>query len=315
MISPEVVIHAVLPTYVLVLGGAVLRGLGVLREEHDAAVMRMVFHVLAPCLILDKILGSDALRSASSVVVSIALGFAIPVLTVALGWVAAGLLGMARGTGRRTFALSSGLQNYGYTAIPVVQELWKGGGAMAVLFVHNLGVELALWSAGVMLLSGKKELEWRKLINGPVFAVLAGLLLVALGLDRSIGGASRQAMSWLGGGAFPVALLIVGALMLDMLRVEKSSLKVLWGGAMVRLVLAPVLILAIAKWLPLQLELKQVLVVQAAMPSAMVPILMAKVYGGRPGVAAQVVIATTVLSLLTVPYIITWGCIWIGLNV
>lgn len=313
VISPGVVVDAVMPTYVLVVAGAVLRRLGVLRAEHDDAVMRLVLHVLCPCLILDKILGSVALHSAGGVMGSVALGFAIPVLTVALGWLIGALLGLAQGNGRRTFALSSGLQNYGYTAIPVVQELWKGGGAMAVLFVHNLGVELALWSAGVMLLSGKKEFEWRKLINGPVFAVVIGLLLVALGIDDAIVGAPRKAMSWLGSGAFPLALLIIGALMVDMLRVEKPSPKVIFGGILVRQVVSPLLILALAKWLPVQLELKQVLVVQAAMPSAMMPILMAKLYGGRPGIATQVVIATTVVSLLAVPYVVAWGCQWVGL--
>lgn len=57
----------------------------------------------------------------------------------------------------------------------------------------------------------------------------------------------------------------------------------------------------------MSLELKQVLVVQAAMPAAMVPILLAKIYGGRPVVAVQIVIATTIVSILTLPYIITYG--------
>ena len=53
--------------------------------------------------------------------------------------------------------------------------------------------------------------------------------------------------------------------------------------------------------------------VQAAMPAGMTAILLARMYGGRPAVAVQVVIATTVLSLLTLPWIITWGSRWIGL--
>jgi len=54
-------------------------------------------------------------------------------------------------------------------------------------------------------------------------------------------------------------------------------------------------------------EMKQILVVQAAMPAALAPILLARLYGGRPAVAVQVVVATTVVSLFTLPYIITYG--------
>ena len=49
------------------------------------------------------------------------------------------------------------------------------------------------------------------------------------------------------------------------------------------------------------------------MPSAMTPIMLAKVYGGRPGVAVQIVIATTVVSLLTLPFVIVWGRQWLEL--
>ena len=59
-----------------------------------------------------------------------------------------------------------------------------------------------------------------------------------------------------------------------------------------RLVLSPLVILSAAKFLPIAVELKQVLIVQAAMPAAMTPILLARLYGGRAGIAVQVVVAT-----------------------
>ena len=55
------------------------------------------------------------------------------------------------------------------------------------------------------------------------------------------------------------------------------------------------------------------LVVQAVMPAAMTPILMAKLYGGRPGVAVQVVAVTTIAFLITLPLILSWAIVWIGL--
>jgi predicted permease len=222
-------------------------------------------------------------------------------------------MGLERGTGMRTFALSAGCQNFGFTAAPVVEILW-GSGALALLFVHNIGVETAMWSVGVMMMSGERGISWRKLVNGPIMAVLIGLVLVALGLDDQVTGSIRKAMSMIGVGAFPVAILITGASIMDLATTEKPSWKVMVGGSLVRLALAPLAILSAAKFLPLATELKQVLVVQAAMPAGMTSILLARMYAGRPAVAVQVVIATTVLSFLTLPWIITWGSAWIGLK-
>jgi len=311
--STSEILRSVLPAYLLIIAGLVLRRVGVLRREHDQGVMHVVFHVMYPCFILDKILGSEAVRSLPKVAWPMALGFALPIAGIAIGWITGRCLGMQKGTGQRTFALSSGVQNFGYTAIPVVQQLWPATGAIAVLFIHNLGVECAMWSVGVMLMSGAKGIDWRRLINGPMFAVVGGLLLVGLGWDRHITGPPREAMRMLGQGAFPVAIALTGAMMFDMIGEERPSLKVVLGGSLVRLLISPAVILGAAKFLPVATELKQVLVVQAAMPAAMTPVLFARLYGGRPAVAVQIVLATTLLSLLTLPWIIAWGKMWLGL--
>ncbi|MGC4017679.1 MAG: AEC family transporter [Luteolibacter sp.] len=313
MLSTKEIVWSVLPPYLLLLIGVILRRVGVLKREHDEATMHVAFHVMYPCFLLDKILGSTAVRNLSAVTWPIAIGFLLPVGGIAIGWLFGKFIGLEKGTGRRTFALSSGLQNFGYTAIPVVEKLWPAG-AVAVLAVHNLGVELAVWSVGVMLLSGSNTVQWRRLLNGPVFAVVTGLILVATGVDKWIMGPPREAIHMLGSGAFPVAIMLTGAILLDLAKHERPSWKVVLGGALVRLVLSPLLILCAAKFLPIAVELKQVLVVQAAMPAAMTPILLARLYGGRAGIAVQVVVATTLLSLLTIPWIITWGCQWIGLK-
>lgn len=329
MDASKAVLAAVLPVYLLILAGAALRKIGILKKEQDEPVFHLVFSVLYPCLILDKILGSESVRHLSSVGWGIGVGYGLTVLSFGGAWLAAKLLRFQKGTGERTFTLTAGVQNFGYTAIPVVSQIWPAG-AVAMLFVHNLGVELAIWSVGVMILSGEKKVQWKRLLNGPVVSVLLGLILVGSGADHFLtplppeslpqpeglmwfGGIIRKTMSWLGVGTFPVAILITGALMWDMVGAEKPSFRVVAGGCVVRLAVLPLFLLAAAKYLPAPMALKQVLIVQAAMPSAMTPIMLAKVYGGRPGVAVQIVIATTVLSLLTLPFVIVWGRAWIGL--
>jgi malate permease and related proteins len=319
--TSKAVLAAVLPVYLVILAGALLRKLRILTQEQDEPVFRLVFNVLYPCLILDKILGSESVRNGGAVMWGIGAGFGLTVLGFFGAWLFGGLLGFHKGTGRRTFTLTAGVQNFGYTAIPVVEQVWAGTGAIAMLFVHNLGVELAIWSVGVMIISGEKNIPWRKLVNGPVISVLLGLVLVGSGLDRYLAAGSgnpigeplRKSMAWLGAGAFPVAILITGALVIDLVGADRPSPKVVLGGVIVRLAVLPFLLLAAAKFLPAPVALKQVLVVQAAMPSAMTPIMLAKVYGGRPGVAVQIVIATTVVSLFTLPFVIVWGRQWAGL--
>jgi hypothetical protein len=313
VISPGDVVASVLPVYLLIVAGAVLRRTGIVRKEHDEGVMRMVYTVMLPCFMLDKILGSQVLKSGTVVVSAIGIGFGLILAGIGIGFVVGRLMGLERGTGMRTFALSSGCQNFGFTAAPVVEILWTTG-TLSLLFVHNIGVEFAMWSVGVMVMSAERGVPWRKLINGPVIAVIGGLLMVALGWDVHFTGAARKAMSMVGIGAFPIAVLITGCTIMDLVASEKPTLKIIVGSSLVRLVLAPLAILTAARYLPIAPELKQVLVVQAAMPAGMTPIMLARMYGGRPAIAVQIVVFTTALSLFTLPWIISFGCEWIGVK-
>lgn len=305
-ISPSTVILAVLPVYLLMAGGAALRKLGILRQEHDVGIMHVVFSVLLPCFILDKMLGVELLRDTRILATGAGLGFSLIILGMGIGYLAGKAIGLKPGHGIRTFSLATGCQNFGFSAVPVVEILW-GTTAVAVLFVHNIGVEVAIWSVGVMVMSGDSGIPWKRLINGPIIAVTTGLLLVLLRVDHLITGPPRTAISMLGTGSFPLAIMMTGATIMDLAATEKPSWKVISAACIVRLALAPAMIILCAKFIPMAIELRQILLVQAAMPSALAPILLARLYGGRPAIAVQVVIATTLVSVITLPCIITFG--------
>ena len=69
------VLSAVLPVFCLAIVGVVLRKVEWLTEEADASLMRVVVNVLTPALILDKVLGNEALRRPENLLLPPVLGF------------------------------------------------------------------------------------------------------------------------------------------------------------------------------------------------------------------------------------------------
>jgi predicted permease len=311
LIDPATITRAVLPVYLIILIGMVIRRTRLLPSAADAPLTALGMRVLSPCLILDNMLGNPALRDEGTVVWSIGIGaFGIALgFGVSLLWGRAA--GLQKGSGLRTFALATGLQNYGFIAIPVLAAVFPGQGPMGVLFVHNLGVELAMWSLGLMVLSGSWGGFWKHLVNGPILAVFAGLLLVKTGGDAYVPAVLRKAFHDLGLAAVPMWLLLVGTTMADLMFAERPTLRVALNSVLVRLGLLGFLLLALAKWLPVSRELKQVLVVQAAMPSAVFPIVLARNFGGSPAVAIQITVATAAVAIFTIPLVVAWGARWV----
>lgn len=307
------VLQAAIPVYLVVLLGAVLRRVGVMRPKMDKGLMVLAVYVFYPCLILDKMLAAEVLRDPVLLWSSAGAGFGFIVLGAFLSYMLAPLIGLKVGSGRRTFAVSAGLQNYGFIAIPLVAYLYpKNDDVMAILFTHNLGVEFAMWTVLLMLLSGIARPSWKVFLKGPILAVILGILVMQTETDQYVPSMMLDLFSTIGVCAIPMSLLLVGTAMCDLLGNMKFDWKHGAGAVLARLALIPVLMLVCAKYLPIGMELKQVLVIQAALPSGMFPIVLSRHYGGRTDVAVNAVMATTIVSLITMPLVIAFGKFWVG---
>jgi malate permease and related proteins len=85
------------------------------------------------------------------------------------------------------------------------------------------------------------------------------------------------------------------------------------GAFLLRLGVLPFLFLLVARYLPCSTELKQVIVLEAAMPAAVFPIVISKHYGGDVNTALRVVLSTSVAGLITIPLWIRFGMKFVGL--
>jgi predicted permease len=306
----------VLPVFLLAAVGVALRKVEWLTEHADDSLMRVVVNVLTPCLIFDKVVGNQALRRPENLFLPPVVGFCGILIGIALCWSLRRRVGLATEPEQRTFALVAGLQNYGYVPFPLVLTLFAGlPDTPGVLFVHNLGVDIAMWTLGLITLghaSGRHE--WRKLINAPILAIVLSLLLNAAQAQAVMPKALLITVSMLGACAFPLGIMLSGATVADQaseLHPTRSAGTVLWGSAL-RLGLVPLALLAFARMVPCSAELKRVLVVQAAMPAGVFPIVLSRMYGGDPATAVRIVVGTSALSILTTPFWLQVGMRWLG---
>ncbi len=304
-----IVLGAVLPVFALIAVGLLLRRVAWLTPEADQSMLRVNINLLFPCLIIDAALGNPAFSQWRNLLLAPLAGFA----TVAAGMLLARWAWGRRGAKNRrvasTFAVTTGIYNYSYVPIPLSLLLFPAG-TTAVLFLFNVGVEFAMWTLGVMLFTGAAPgRDWRKLLNGPLVGILLVLLLNGLGWQHSLPAPVITGIRWLGQCAIPISLLIIGAVVADHWHEFGGNWgwRTIGGAALLRLLLLPLLFLLLARWLPASNDLKRVLVLQAAMPSAMFPIVMSRHYGGDPPTALRVVLGTSLLGLLTIPLWIHFG--------
>jgi predicted permease len=321
------------PVLAVMAAGWFVRRVGWLSHEADASVLRLVVNLLYPCLVFESTLANAAARAPRNLETAPLAGFASLAIALGVAWLAGGAARVTPGPVRRTFTFATGVHNYGYVAIPLVQQLYPA--ALGVHFVYSLGVEVAFWTLAMAVLCGAGERSMvRRVANPAIVAIVLGLVMNLTGAGSRVPTALLGGIHVLAVCAVPLALLVIGATLADELggkvpfapsaAPEARSRGATPGsqpdgrrravlvGSVVRLCVLPLLSLVVVRALPLTPELKQVLVVQSAMPSAVLPILLTKHYGGHLPTVVWIAIATNALGLLTIPLWIRLGMALVG---
>ena len=304
----------ILPVFALIAIGVVLRRVHWVEGVAEASMIKLVINLCMPCLIFEAVTGNAALRDAQNVLMPPLVGFVTTAVTIGVAFQFGRLLGLTTGTGLRTFALAAGIANYGYLPLPIMAAMF-GPESRGVLLVHNIGVEAAIWTIGVLVLSGLSLREgWRRLLSPIVLTLFVAVTVNLAGLAPFLPKWFMELVHGPAVCAIPLGLLMTGVNLANHLSEPRALFmpRVSLGSMILRLGLLPLGFLALARWLPCSVELKRVIVVQGAMPSAVIPIIIAQHFGGRPLTAVQVVLGTTALAVLITPIWLKAGLAWAG---
>jgi malate permease and related proteins len=146
-----------------------------------------------------------------------------------------------------------------------------------------------------------------------VIALLAAGVGNVVGLPEVMPGWIDRVLGMAGACAIPLGLITIGATLTEYLQKPSQlfSVRVTPAACALRLLVFPALFLVLAKFIPASPELKRVIMVQAAMPAGIVPILIARHYGGQPLTAVQVVLGTTAVGLVAIPLWLSLGLSWV----
>jgi predicted permease len=323
------ILGSVIPVFLLMAVGAAVRRAKVLNEEADRTLLDLAVHLLLPCLILDNVVASEALRLPGNLLWSPLIGFVVTAGSIGVAALAARLWRFKREAQTRTFTFVAGIYNYGYIPVPLIATLY-GADALSVLFLFNLGTETAFWTVGFAPFQGHSLFrDWRRALTTPVRAILLGVSinLITAKFGLRLDDATLDAVAWgwpvkvilstihlIGICSIPLALLIIGATMADFWGEFRSTrgTGVMSLAVVVRNLVCPLGFVLLAAILPVSRELKETLVVQAAMPAGVLPLLLTRHHGGDVPVALQVIFATSAAAIITLPLWIHFGMQLVG---
>ena len=284
--------------------GVILRATRRLEGDAVHTLNRVIVDVTLPCLVLGILCDSELAPSIWGALVATALGQAIGLV---------GGVGITRAMGlpRRTqgaAGLVAAFANTGFLGIPVAFALFggKGLGPSTAILIDSFNTTVLLWTSGLVFAKrmGDGSGETRSIASALVTPLTASVIL---GLVFNLAHVAppalvRAALDKIGAATTALVFLSLG-LSLD-LGALRGRIKAVLAVSSIKLVVAPLAALASLYVLRLPHDVGIVAVMQTAMPTSLLSVVLAAEAGCDGGFAAGVAVVTTLLSTVCLPVLI-----------
>jgi len=177
----------------------------------------------------------------------------------------------------------------------ILGRAFSGYQALVLALNNVLTFTVGIWLLARTRLSVQEAV--RQVLSMPLlYAVTLGIVLSIT--DASLPAPLLTALRYLGDGLIPVALVTLGVQLAEQAALQDGT--ALGVAAFLRLVVSPLSMVAIVHWLGIPSELARVLILGAAVPTAVNTALLAIEFQVNPTLAAAIVLVTTLFSALTV---------------
>jgi hypothetical protein len=299
----SVLINVVLPVFVVAgLGAVANHFLGLDKRT----LSRVTFYLFAPALIFDSLVTSDVGGAELGQIVAVVL------LMTALLWIAGVLAARAlrlEGPTQAAFLLAILLMNSGNYGLSVTLFAFDQAGLARALLYFPVTALLSA-SLGVYLSARGRapaRLALRRMLGVPLlYATALGLILNLLQVSPPE--PVQKAIHLLGQASIPTMLVVLGGQLVTTVKDRQANLYLAPMATVVgmRLLLAPALAWAIGWLLGLQGLTLNVVVLESAMPTAVISTILATEFDSDPPFAALAVLLTTLVSIPTVTILLNW---------
>ena len=274
-------------------------------EQVRHAITESVYYLLLPALVLVVLwrapMGLDSVQI--SMLANIGILFAILIS----GIICLASKMPAKVTG--TIMLASAFPNATYLGLPVLQATF-GDWARSVAIQYDLfAATPLLFTLGILIAQHFGDVKYdtglvyRLLRIPPLWAAIAGTLLnlFSVPINQNI----EISLNMLGDSVVPLMLVALG-MSLQWRSISIQQIPPLIVVAIIQLFLTPLLVWQVGMQTGLSGDLLIAVVLEAAMPSMVIGLVLCDRYGLDTALYATAVTATTLLSMITLPLWFTW---------
>ncbi len=289
----------VISIFLLLLTGYGAKKAGILKSGDATTINSIVVNLTMPAFIFVFTHGKPITQA---MIKTPFLGFAMEMVVLGLAWLAARALKLDRPT-TGALMLITAFGNTGFLGYPVVSAAYHGDkhAILTAVMFDQFAMSLALNSIGVAVATcfAGSKFQWRSLLHFVKGPLLPATIIALIFRKAYVPSLIMSPLTYLSAATVPLAMISIG------LSLSGSSLRqypAAFGTAIVlKMALLPVLMYFALPLIGVTGTIAKVVVLESAMPSAVVSGVIASRYGANGRFAAGAIFVMTLLSVIMIP--------------
>ncbi len=275
---------------------------GIMTEAGAACCTDIALIIATPCVIIKSLMRRFDAAVMKSLLLAVALTLLVQVLMITLGTLLLRSKDLRR---QRTLRFGSIFANCGFMSLPL-QEVMLGSDGTLYGSAYVIMFNLVVWSYGVYLISGdKRYIQPKKLfVNPGIAGLLIGLIIFVFSVP--VPRVLSSTVNYLAAIYTPLPMLIIGYHLskTNVLKAFKDFQCII--AVLLRLIVYPLVSLGALYILGVRGTLLVSVIISLSAPVAAVTTMFSSKFGGGDtALSVDMVSLSTVLSIITMPAVIT----------
>ncbi len=300
----KIIIKSIISLFLIMLVGVYGNKKGIIDDKVNKGLTDILLNIALPFMIISSFSFSYDEAVKNNVIKTFIYSLVAYIIIIIISHI---LTMPIRGERKVILHFCNIFTNTGYIGFPILNAIY---GSEAVIYgaIFNMFFVLFLWTYGIIIFKGHLEKEELKeeitgaLLNPSVIAVYIGIIMMIF--DIRIPDMLLSSVSSIGNMTGPISMIIVGAMSTNIKIKEHLSDWTIYYSVLSKIIIIPLILFFISVLINDRSIVSNSVIILGSMPSAVMASIFAERFNIKKDYATIIVVATTLISIFTVPFLL-----------
>ncbi|MDD6798308.1 MAG: AEC family transporter [Clostridia bacterium] len=303
-----VALQQMLVLFIIMMVGCIAYKVNLITDETSKKLSGIVVNISNPALILSSVIGNETVTG-KELVTTMGISIAMYAFLIVIAMIIPFII-RAPKESAGTYRVMTIFSNIGFMGFPIISSMY-GNNALLYASLFLLPYNILIYTYGIQELTknnkdsndGSRKINWAQIFNiGVIFCIIA---IITFAFKIKFPAWVNTTISMLSSLTAPLSMMVIGASLATMNFKKMFTNVRMWAFTFIKMIIIPIAGTLLVRLVTDNPTIIGVTMVMLSVPVGSMTAMLAQEYDGDYVLSSEMVAMTTLLSVLTFPFITT----------